>query len=77
MTGFLKFNNPDNKIHALWAPIINGFSSNIYINTLLFPFVYNDTSKYDKTYNSSDLVKTEEYMYEENQGTEYYDETQY
>lgn len=70
--GFLKFNNPDNKIHALWAPIINGFSSNIYINTLLFPFVYNDPSKYDKTYNSSDVIKTEDNIYEQREKTEYY-----
>lgn len=74
---FFKFSNPDSKIHALWAPIINGFSSNIYMNTLLFPFVYNDPSKYNKTYNSSDVVKTEENMYEENQRAEYYDETEY
>jgi hypothetical protein len=55
--GFSKMNNPDNKIHALWAPIINGFTSNIYINTLLFPFVYNETTNYDKTYKGSDIIQ--------------------
>ena len=55
--GFMKMNNPDNKIHALWAPIINSYTSNIYINTLLFPFVYNKINNDDKVYTSSDLIQ--------------------
>lgn len=55
--GFMKMNNPDNKIHALWAPIINGYTSNIYVNTLLFPFVYKEMSDYDKKYKGSDIIQ--------------------